>query len=237
MKPVFLAVALIAGLSLTGCSGADSQTGSAEETDTAAKPTAEEPPQVTRLDVNQLKQIIESTEVDGRTFKTHDVGAVSGSEAAKADDTADYEPAECKQFSMAAPNATEAGNGTALSGVSSDSTMSVELISLADETAAGSQLAHSTELAEACSEVTVKSQGMETTMSYATFDVTVAGADESVRVRAAIDAGGKAVLNSDTVTSRVGDTIVTIASLADTADEQVVTTTAEEFVASVNNVG
>lgn len=136
---------------------------------------------------------------------------------------------------MSALNATEASNGTTLAGTSADNTMSVALMSLADEDAAGSQLRNSTKVAEKCSDVTIKSQGIEMTMSYESFDAAVEGADETVGVHAKIGAGGQTVLDTDTVTSRVGNNIVTAANIADTGDEEAVPKTAKTFVDAVKN--
>lgn len=235
MKRVLPAIALIAGLALTGCSGADSQDSQAKEAGGGAQPAAEETPEVQQLDENQLKKIIESTDVDGQSFKSVDIGAASGSEAIKALESAEYEPAECKDLAMSALNATEASNGTTLAGTSADNTMSVALMSLADEDAAGSQLRNSTKVAEKCSDVTIKSQGIEMTMSYESFDAAVEGADETVGVHAKIGAGGQTVLDTDTVTSRVGNNIVTAANIADTGDEEAVPKTAKTFVDAVKN--
>lgn len=237
MKRVLPAIALIAGLALTGCSGADSQDGQAEEAGKAAQPAAEETPEAKQLDEDQLKQIIESTDVDGQSFKSVNIGEASGSEAIKALESAEYEPAECKDLAMTALNATEASKGTTLAGTSADNTMSVALMSLPDEDAAGSQLKSSTKVAEKCSDVTIKSQGIEMTMSYETFDATVDGADETVGVHAKIGAGGQTVLDTDTVTSRVGNNIVTAANIADTGDDDAVPNTAKTFIEAVKNAG
>lgn len=237
MKRVLPAIALIAGLALTGCSGADSQDGQAEEAGKAAQPAAEETPEAKQLDEDQLKQIIESTDVDGQSFKSVNIGEASGSEAIKALESAEYEPAECKDLAMTALNATEASKGTTLAGTSADNTMSVALMSLPDEDTAGSQLKSSTKVAEKCSDVTIKSQGIEMTMSYETFDATVDGADETVGVHAKIGAGGQTVLDTDTVTSRVGNNIVTAANIADTGDDDAVPNTAKTFIEAVKNAG
>lgn len=234
MKRVLPAIALIAGLALTGCSGTDSAKDQAEEDPQSA---AAKTPQAKQLDEAQLKQIIESTDAGGQTFKSVDIGEATGSEAIKALESAEYEPAECKDLAMSALNASEASNGTTLAGTSADNTMSVALMSLADEDAAGSQLKNSTKVAEKCSDVTIKSQGIEMNMAYETFDATVDGADETVGVRAKIDAGGQTVLNTDTVTSRVGNNIVTTANIADTSDENIVPDTAAAFVEAVKNAG
>lgn len=237
MKRVLPAIVLIAGLAMTGCSGADSQNGQGEEAGNASQPAAEETPQLHQLDKDQLKQIIESTDVGGQSFKSVDMGDDAGSEAIKALESAEYEPAECKELSMTALNATTAHNGTTLAGTSADKSVSVALMSLADENAAGSQMKNPTKIADKCSEVTIKSQGIEMTMAYTTFDATVAGADETVGLRAKIDAGGQTVLNTDTVTSRVGNNIVTAANITDIGDEQTVSKTTEAFVDVLKNAG
>ena len=238
MKRALPAIALIAGLALTGCSGSDSEEAQSDGSGgEASQAAAEEAPQATQLDEDQLKKIIESTDANGQSFTSVDAGAASGSEAVKALESAEYEPAECKDLAMAALNAAEASSGTTLAGTSEDKSMSVSLTSLADEDAAGSQLKSSTQVAEKCSDVTVKSQGIEMKMSYESFDASVAGADETVGVRAEIGAGGQTVLNADTVTSRVGNNVVTAANIADTGDEDVVPKTAEAFVEALKNAG
>lgn len=234
MKRVLPAIALIAGLALTGCSGSGP---AKEEAAGEQKSAAAETPEAKQLDEAQLKKIIESTNAGGQSFKSVDIGDASGSEAIKALESAEYEPAECKDLAMSALNASESSNGTTLAGASADNTLSVALMSLADEDAAGSQLKNSTKIAEKCSDVTIKSQGIERNMSYETFDATVDGADETVGVRANIEAGGQTVLNTDTVTSRVGNNIVTAANIADTGDENIVPDTAAAFVDAVKNAG
>lgn len=240
MKRVLPAIALIAGLALTGCSGTDSKDSKndqAEDSGSAAQPATEETPEAVQLDEDQLKQIIESTDVDGQSYKPVDLGAASGSEAIKALEKAEYEPAECKDLALSALNASEAGNGTTLAGTSADNTMSVSLMSLADEKAAGSQLQNSTRVAEKCSDVTVKTQGIDMKMNYETFNAVVDGADETVGVRAKISSGGQTVLDTDTVTSRVGNNLVTAANIADAGDADSVTKTAKTFVEAVKNAG
>lgn len=243
MKRVLPAIALIAGLALTGCSGTDSKDDQAEDAGSTAQPApeetpgAEETPEAKQFDEDQLKEIIESTDVDGQSYKPFDTGAASGSEAIKALENAEYEPAECKDLALSSLNASEASNGTTLAGTSADNTMSVALMSSADEKAAGSQLKNSTKVAEKCSDVAVKTQGIDMTMNYETFDATVEGADESVGVRAKINSGGQTVLDADTVTSRVGNNLVTAANIADTGDEDSVDKTAETFVEAVKNAG
>lgn len=237
MKRVLPAIALIAGLALTGCSGTDSKNDQAEDAGSAAPSAAEETPEVQQLDEDQLKQILESTDVDGQSFKPIDTGAASGSEAIKALENAEYEPAICKDLALSALNANEASNGTTLAGTSADNTMSVALMSLADEKAAGSQLKNSSKVAEECSDVTVKTQGIDMSMNYETFDATVEGADETVGIRAKIASGGQTVLGTDTVSSRVGNNIVTAANIADTGDEDSVKKTAKTFIEALKNAG
>lgn len=236
MKRVLPAIALIAGLSLTGCTGNDPQDDKAENGSTA-QPASEETPAATQLDKDQLTEIIESTDVDGQSYTTFDMSAASGSDAVKVLETSEFEPAKCKNLSMAALNVAQQSKGNTVGGISSDDTLSVALMSFSDDDAAGSQLKNSTKITEECKDVTVKSQGIEMKMSYETFDAAVPSADETVGVRAKISAGGQTVLNADTVTGRVGNNIVTAANVADTDDEKSVPDTAEAFVDAVKNVG
>lgn len=239
MKRALPAIALIAALSLSACSGSGSKSDQSQEggDDSASQAAAEQTSQAKKLDKDQVKKIIESTDADGQKFKTIDTAAASGSEALKALESSEFEPAKCKDMSMSALNASQASNGTTATGVSSDKTLTVALISLANEADATKQLKNSSTITEECSNVTVKSQGIEMKMSYKPFDATVDGADETVGISAKIDAGGQTVLSTDTVTSRVGNNIVTAANVADTSDKEVVPNTAEAFVEAVKNAG
>ncbi|GAA1845606.1 hypothetical protein [Brevibacterium marinum] len=236
MKRAFPAIALIAGLSLTGCTGNDSQDDGAEE-DSTAQPASDEAPEATVLDEDQLTEVIESTEVDGQSYTTFDMSAASGSDAVKVLQTSEFEPAECKDLSMAALNVAQQSKGNTVGGISSDKTLSVALTSFSDVADAGSQLKSSSTVTEVCNDVTVRSQGIEMKMSYETFDAEVPSADETVGVRAEISAGGQTVLNADTVTGRIGNNIVTAANVADTDDETTVPQTAEAFVEAVKTAG
>lgn len=237
MKRGLASTALIAALALTGCSGADSRKDQVEDAGNDPQPAAEETPQAQQLDRGQLKHIIESTDVDGQSFESVDMGEDAGSQALKSLEKDEYEPAECKELSMTALNAAKAGNGNTLAGTSADKSVSVALMSLTDENAAVSQMQTSTRVVDQCSEVTIKSQGLTMTMASTTFDATVAGADETVGLRAKIDAGGQTVLNTDTVISRVGNNIVTAANITDSGDEQTVSETTEAFVEAFKNAG
>lgn len=236
MKRILPAIALIAGLSLAGCTGGGEGQTQDEGGNDPSQAAAAEESQVTQLDEAKLKEILESTDADGQTFKSIDTGSSSGSEALKAMENAEFEPAECKDLSMAALNASQASEGTTVAGASSDSTLSVGLSSFADEGAAESQLQNSSKVTEECNDVTIKTQGIEMTMKFEPFDATVAGADETVGVKATIDAGGQTVLNTSSINARVGNNIVAAANIAD-IDEATVGKTAETFVEAVQNAG
>ncbi|WP_209372292.1 hypothetical protein [Brevibacterium renqingii] len=235
MKRTLPAIALIAGLTLAGCSGGQDSGQAQDRSGGDAAPAAtEDAPQATQLDEATLKEILESTDAEGQAFKAIDTTAASGSEAMKALEKAEFEPSACKDLSMAALNAAEASDK--VTGVSSDNTLSVALVSLADEDAAGSQLAASTKVTEKCSDVTVKSQGIEMAMSFEPFDAEVAGADETVGVKATIDAGGQTILNTHSISARIGNNVVTAANVVD-IEESTVAKTAEAFVDAVANAG
>lgn len=239
MNRVLPAIALIAGLSLAGCSsgGTDSaEAGNESGGDSAAQPAAEEAPQATHLDKDQLKQILESTDVDGTTFKPLDSEAATGSEAMKSLENAEYEPAKCKNLAMAVLNASQASKGTTVAGMSSDNTLTAALMSFADESAAADQLKLMGKVTGTCNDVTVKTQGIEMTMSYEEFDASVAGADDTLGLTISMGTDGQTAFSSDSVTARVGNNVVNTASLA-SADTETPAKAAEAFVEAVENAG
>lgn len=227
MKRTLPAIALITGLTLAGCSSG--QDGGQD--DGGGDAAAEES---TQLNEATLKEILESTDAQGQSFKYIDTSEASGNEALKALDNAEFEPSECKDLSMAALGAAEASDTTTVTGVSNDSTLSVGLASLADAEAAESQLRTSSRVTEECSDVTIKSQGIEMSMDFEPFDTDIAGADETVGVKATIDASGQTVPNTNSISARVGNTIVTAANVVD-VDESTVARTAEAFVDAVSS--
>lgn len=229
MKRTLPAIALITGLALVGCSGGQDDGQDKGGSDAAAE-------EATQLDEATLKEILESTDAQGQSFKYIDTSEASGSEALKALDNAEFEPSECKDLSMAALGAAEASDSTTVTGVSNDNTLSVGLVSLADDDAAGSQLRTSSKVTEECSDVTISSQGIEMSMDFESFDTEVSGADETVGVKATIEAGGQTVLNTNSISARVGNNIVTAANVVD-VDEATVSQTAEAFVDAVSSAG
>src|SRR5699024_2589331 len=229
MKRTLPAIALITGLTLAGCSGGQDGGQDEDGSDSAAE-------EATQLDEATLKELLESTDAQGQSFTYIDTSEASGSEALKALDNAEFEPSECKDLSMAALGAAEASDSTTVTGVSSDNTLSVGLVSLADEDAAGSQLRTSSKVTEECSDVTISSQGIEMSMDFEPFDTEVAGADETVGVKATIDAGGQTVLDPHSISATVGNNIVTAANVVDVG-EATVSQAAEACVHAVSSAG
>jgi hypothetical protein len=236
MKRILPAIALIAGLSLVGCSGGQDGGDKQQHGGDAGAEQTEEAPQPKKLDETQLKDILESTDADGLSFKPIDTSGASGSEAIKALEKAEYEPSECKDLSMAILNANEASDNTTVNGVSSDNTMSVGLVSLNDDEVAVDHVKTSSAMSDRCGDVTMKSQGIEMHMKFEPFEANVAGADETVGVKATIEADGQTFLNSNSITARVGNNVVTAANVTD-VDESKVSKTAESFVDAVQNAG
>src|SRR5699024_12834101 len=117
--------------------------------------------------------------------------------------------------SSAAVGAAEASDSTTVTGASSDNPLSVGLVSLADEDAAGSQLRTSSKVTEECSDVTISSQGIEISMDFEPFATEVAGANETVGVKATIDAGGQTVLHTNSISARGGHNLVRPANVLD----------------------
>src|SRR5699024_12434569 len=73
-------------------------------------------------------------------------------------------------------------------------------------------------------------------MDFEPFDTEVAGADETVGLKATIDAGGQTVLNTNSISARVGNNILPAANVVD-VDEATVSQTAEAFVDAGSSAG
>lgn len=239
MKRILPAFALIAALSVTGCSGNDSKSdqGHDSEDDSSSQDKAEQAPEMKQLDEDQLKKIIESTDADGTSFKYVDISGASDTDVSKLFKDAEFKPAKCKNLAMAAFDASQQGEGNTAAGSSSDNTQTVSLVSLKDADAAESQLKNSSSLTDACSNVSIKTQGMEMKMSHKQFDTTVAGADETLGLHASIDSGSQSTLESDMITSRVGNNLIIAANLGGSVDKKATAKTAETFVDAVANAG
>ncbi|WP_309130515.1 hypothetical protein [Brevibacterium sp.] len=238
MKRALPVFALVVGLALTGCSGNDSKPAeSGDKTEAGTSTSAA--PQASQLSKEQLTTVIESTKVDGKTFKAMDAaaGGDAANTAMKALESAEFSPAECKDLSLAALNVSQQSGGTTVTGVATDNTLSVGLSSFADEDAAAKQLSTASKITEKCGEVTVKASGMEMTMTSETFDATVDGADESVGVRASMEAGGQPAFTTETVTSRTGNNLVSAVNLAPEGKEEAAVTTAQSFLEALKNAG
>ena len=236
MKRLLPAITLTAVLALAGCTGGGGSDSAESGQDSGSQPAAEET-QAAQLDEAALKNIIETTDFDGKTFTPMDAGAVSSGEAAKALEQAEFEPAECKDLAMAGLNAAQSSSGTTVVGVASDNTMSVGLSSFPDEQATTDQFSTSSKMAETCGDVTMTMQGMEMQMTSETFDATVAGADEAVGTRTSMETGGAPAMSTQTVVARVGNTVVTAANLSPQGDEQDAIKVAEAAVEAVKNAG
>lgn len=240
MKRALPAIALIAGLSLAGCSsgGTDSATAGDESGgDSASQPAAEEAPQATQLDKDQLKQILDSADVDGTSFESMDTEAAAGNGLLDALDDAEYEPAECKSLAMEVLDATQDSEGTTVSGMSSDNTLTAALMSFPDESGATDHLKTIGKITESCNNVTVKTQGIEMTMSYKEFDASVTGADDTLGLTMSMGTDGQTTFNSDSVTARVGNNIVSTGTLNSEGDTETPVKVAETFVESIKNAG
>ncbi|GAA1799569.1 MULTISPECIES: sensor domain-containing protein [Brevibacterium] len=235
MKRALPVIALAAGLALTGCTSGGSS--DSDDSGSGSQPAAEETQQSTQLDEAALKNIIDTTQFDGKTFKTVDTGAISSGEAAKALEQAEFEPAECKDLAMAGLNAAQATDGTTVAGIASDNSMSIGLSSFPDEAATSDQFSTSSKMAETCGDVTMTMSGMEMNMKSETFDATVPGADEAVGTTTSMEAGGQSAMSTQTVVARVGNTVVTAANMSPNGDEQDAVKVAEEAVKAVQAAG
>lgn len=231
MKRVLPAITLIAALSMAGCSGGGSGSGDgAEGSDSGSQQEAEKTPEVTQLNEDQLKKILESTDVDGTAFKPLDTSEVKGSDAAKALEDAEYDPPKCKDLAMAALNASEVTGATMVAGMTSDSKLTAALMSFKDVAAAEDQMKTSDHITKECNDVQVKIQGVEMTMKYETSEATVAGADDTLGTSMTVETAGASAFKSDSVIARVGNHIVNSASMDQDASEDTPTKASEEFV-------
>lgn len=214
MKRILPAIALIAALSMTACSGGGSDSESdGQGGDSGSQQEAEKTPEVTQLNEDQLKTILESTDIDGTSFKALDTSGMNGSDSVKALEDAEYEPAECKDMAMAALNASKAADGTAVAGMSSDNSLTAALTSFKDVAAAEDQMKTTSRITKECNDVKVKVQGTEMTMSTA----------------------GAPAFTSDSIVARAGNNIVNSGHLDQSDSKDAPTKTAEGFVKALQD--
>ncbi|MGC2940452.1 MULTISPECIES: hypothetical protein [unclassified Brevibacterium] len=234
MKRILPAIALIAGLSLVGCTGGGDNPDQADNGDSA--PAGEAQPEAKKLDAAQLKEILESTQVDGQSFKAVDGAGQDNGEMAKALESSEFEPAECKDITLDLVNSNLASGGTNVAGSSTDNVLSAGLSSFDSVDDAQTQLDGTAKIAEECSDVKMTTAGLEMSMKYKTFDAEVAGADEASGVVASVETGGQTATEIRIITSRVGNNLVSVTNLAD-VEEATVTNAADAFVEAVKKEG
>ena len=234
MKRILPAIALIAGLSLVGCTGGGDKPDQADGG--GESPAAEAQPEAKKLDEAQLKEILESTQVDGQSFKAVDGAGNASSEATKALESSEFEPAKCKDITMNLLNANLAAKGTTVAGTSSDNILSAALSSYDDMDGAQTQIEGASKIAEECSDVKIKTAGVEMSMKYKTFDAKVDGADETRGIVASVEAGGQTAMNLRMVYALVDNNVVAVSNIAD-VEEATVTNAADALVESVKNAG
>ena len=234
MKRILPAIALFAGLSLVGCTGGGDKPDQADGG--GESPAAEAQPEAKKLDEAQLKEILESTQVDGQSFKAVDGAGNASSEATKALESSEFEPAKCKDITMNLLNANLAAKGTTVAGTSSDNILSAALSSYDDMDGAQTQIEGASKIAEECSDVKIKTAGVEMSMKYKTFDAKVDGADETSGIVASVEAGGQTAMNLRMVYALVDNNVVAVSNIAD-VEEATVTNAADALVESVKNAG
>ncbi|WP_262776365.1 MULTISPECIES: hypothetical protein [Brevibacterium] len=236
MKRILPAIALFAGLSLVGCTGGGDKPDQADSGGDSSQASAEETPQASKLDEAKLKEILESTKAEGQSFKAVDGAGNSSSEAVKALESSEFEPAKCKDITMNLLNANLASKGTTVAGTSTDNILSAALSSYDDLDGAQTQIEGASKIAEECSDVKIKTAGVEMSMKYKTFDAKVDGADETNGIVASVEAGGQTAMNLRMVYALVGNNVVAVSNIAD-VEEATVTKTAGAFVDAVKNAG
>ncbi|EKU46428.1 MULTISPECIES: hypothetical protein [Brevibacterium] len=237
MKRLLPAITLTAVLALAGCTGGGSSDSADSGQDSGSQPAAEETQAAKQLDEAALTNIIETTDFDDKTFKPVDTGAVTGGEAAKALEQAEFEPAECKDLAMAGLNAAQTSGATTVAGVASDNSMGLGFSSFPDEQATTEQFSTFGQMAETCGDVTMTMQGMEMQMTVETFDAAVPGADESLGINMSMGGGGQQMPSTDTVYARTGNTLVSAANMAPGGDQEDAVKLAETAVEAVKNAG
>lgn len=234
MKRILPAIALFAGLSLVGCTGGGDKP---EQADSGAdSPAAEAQPEAEKLDEAQLKKVLDSTQVDGQSFKAVDGAGNANGEMAKALESSEFEPAKCKDITLDLINSNITSGGTTVAGASSDNVLSASLSSFDNADDAQSQLDGTEKIVEECSDVKMKTAGMEMSLKYSTFDAEVAGADETAGVVASVEAGGQTATEIRIVTARAENNLVSVTNIAD-VEEATVTKAADTFVEAVKKAG
>ncbi|WP_152348480.1 hypothetical protein [Brevibacterium sp. CFH 10365] len=230
MKRILPAIALVAGLSLAGCTGGgdepDQTADGGSSTATEAQPEAE------KLDEAQLKEILESTQADGQSFK--DSGATG--EMAKALEGSKFEPAKCKDITLNLINSKLVQGGTTVTGASNDNVLSAGLSSFDSVDDAQMQLDGTENVAEECSDVKLTTAGLEMQVKMEASDPDVAGADETAGIVATVETGGQTATEIRYVAARVDNNLVAVTNVAD-VEEATVTNAADAFVESVKKAG
>lgn len=226
MKRILPAIALVAGLSLAGCTGGGEEP---EQTaDGGSSSAAEAQPEAEKLDEAQLKEIFESTQADGQSFKK---GGATG-EMAKALEGSKFEPAKCKDITLNLINSKLVEGGNSVAGASNDNVLSAGLSSFDSVDDAQTQLDGTEKVAEECSDVKLTTAGLEMQVKMKASDPDVAGADETAGIVASVETGGQTATEIRYVAARVDNNLVAVTNVAD-VEEATVTNAADAFVVSM----
>lgn len=230
MNRILLAIALVAGLSLAGCTGGGDEPD--QTADGGSSSAAEAQPEAEKLDEAQLKEIFESTQAEGQSFKE---GGATG-EMAKALESSKFEPAKCKDITLNLINSKLVQGGTSVAGASNDNVLSAGLSSFDSVDDAQTQLDGTEKVAEECSDVKLTTAGLEMQVKMKASDPDVAGADETAGIVASVETGGQTATEIQYVAARVDNSLVAVTNVAD-VEEATVTNAADAFVESVKKAG
>lgn len=162
-------------------------------------------------------------------------GGATG-EMAKARESSKFEPAQCKDITLNLINSKLVQGGTSVTGASNDNVLSAGLSSFDSVDDAQTQLDGTEKVAEQCSDVKLRTAGLEMQVKMKASDPDVGEADETAGIVASVENGGQTATEIQYVAARVDNSLVAVTNVAD-GEEATVTNAADAFVESVKKAG
>ncbi|SMY10524.1 hypothetical protein [Brevibacterium jeotgali] len=199
-----------AGLVLSGCGGGSDEAAgtdpvSEEQGDTAGASAEEAPAEAGPATEEDL---VAAVEAGGFTAEVTDAAATGEAAGIMGDMT--VEPEECEVFMNAALAASEDTETTLVVGTASEGDTNVgTAIGYPSPDAASSALGANAGSLDACSEITVSTQGTEFSTSTTEVDAEVEGADQVVATESSMDVSGQTVTTT-TVQAIKGSAIFSV---------------------------
>lgn len=199
-----------AGLVLSGCGGGSDEAAgadtAAEEQGGADEAAAEEAP--AEAEPATEEDLVAAVEAGGFTAEVTDAAATDEAAGMTGDMT--VEPEECEVFMNAALAAGENTETTLVIGTASEGATNVATaIGYPSADEASSALDANAGSLDACSEITVSTQGMELSTSTTEVDAEVEGADQVVATETSMDMSGQ-TMTTTTVQAIRGSAIFSV---------------------------